>query len=130
MADVIAVTYVSQLQPAQPAKALLECEEIRQSLARMEPVGERVDHGDGSAGGQLVEYALLVGAHDDAVHPALQVPGYVSDRLPRAQRGLLENQRQEAAAERAAITVGPRLDVGRKMIELAHHRGAPFGAGQ
>src|SRR5437660_9998044 len=85
MADVIAVTHVSQLQPAQPAKALLEREEIRQRLARMEPVGERVDHGDGGAGGQLVEYALLVGARDDAVHPALHVPGHDLDRLPLVQ---------------------------------------------
>src|SRR5207253_7961078 len=110
MADVIAVTHVSQLQPAQPAKALLEREEIRQRLARMEPVGERVDHGDGSAGGQLVEYALLVGAHDDAVHPALQVPGHVPDRLPRAQARAGVIQKYRAAPH--------ALDADRKSTRL------------
>ena len=129
MADVVAVADVCELEAAQCAEFLFQGKEIGERLAGMKLVGERVDHGDAGVRRHFLEDTLMVNASDDALHPALEVARHVGDGLPcaerggclrvvqknngtthtldadvegdpRAERGLLKNQRDELAVER------------------------------
>src|SRR6202011_5310859 len=48
----------------------------------------------------------------------------------RAQRGLLEDQREKFAAQRRGVPGGMRLDVRGELQEFARLRGAPFRSGE
>ena len=157
VAHVIAVADVGDFQAAQIAEAFFEREEIGERLAGMITIGKRVDHRNARVGGQLVERFLLEYARDDAVHPAFQAFRHVRDGFAlaemrdgviekyrraaqagdahfesdaRAQRRFFENQREEAAGQRAAVTVGMRLHIRGQMQKAADLRGTPFHAGE
>src|SRR5229473_1559186 len=65
--NVVAVADISQLESLQRAEFFLQREIVGERLARMKPVGKRVDHRNVGGGSHFVEYALLVHAGDDAV---------------------------------------------------------------
>ena len=136
MAGVIAIADVGDFQAAQISEAFFEGEEIGERLAGMIEVGKRVDHRNIGVGRELLERFLLENARDDAGDPAFEALGDVRNGFAfaemrdgviekygraaqagnadfesnaRAQRRLFENQREEAAGERAAVTVGMRL---------------------
>src|SRR6202030_3280571 len=157
VADVVPVADVGELEAAERAKLFFEREEIGERLTRMKTVGERVDHGDLSAGGHLLQHALLVNASDDSVNPALEVARDVADGFAlsearlrvvqeddgaahalnadlegdaSAERGLLKDQREKFAAQSGVVAGGLRLDVRGELQEFARLRGAPFRSGE
>src|SRR5450432_475162 len=146
MANVVAVTDVSELESSERTDFFFDGQKIGQSLAGMEFVGKRVDHRDFGVGGQFFQDALFINTRDDTMHPALQVASHVGDTLALAQtrlsviqknhraahaldayfkshagaqRGLFEDQRDEFAAQRGGIASRMRLDVRREMQQLA-----------
>src|SRR5271156_6270443 len=157
VASVIAIADVCDFQAAQISEAFFEREEISERLARMIAIGKRVDHRNSGVGGQLIERFLLEDARDDAGDPAFQAfrdvrNGFALAQMrdgvikkygrtaqacdtdfesdAGAQRRLFEDQREEAAGERAAITVGMRFHVRGEMQEVADLRGTPFHSGE
>src|SRR5271169_1308641 len=120
-------------------------------------IGKRVNHRNARISGQLVERFLLEYARHDAGDPAFQAFRHVRDGFAlaqmrhgviekygraaqagdahfesdaRAQRGLFENQREEAAGQRAPVTVGMRLHIRGEMQKAANLRGTPFHSGE
>src|SRR3989441_11982928 len=97
MADVVPVADIGQPVSPQRAEFFFQREIIRQRLARMKTVGERIDDRNLSVRRQLFENGLVVDARDDAVHPPLEIPRHVHDGLalaePRRLRMVQENRR-------------------------------------
>ena len=137
-------------RPATPPKRRAQREQVGERLAGVLAVRERVDHGDARVRGQLHDRRVGEGARRDGVDVAAEharhvlhglalahadlVPAEV-DRAPAevhhrqleahagAQRGLLEDERQGAAAE--ALRRGGRLEG-----EGAVEEGAELGGGE
>src|SRR5260370_8336616 len=159
MANVVAIANVGELETTQRAEFFVECKKMSEGLARMEFIGERVDHRNVGIGGHFLEDALLVDAGDDALHPAIEIARHVGDGLAsaerrgglgvveknhrathaldadvegdaRAERGLLKNQRDEFAVERGSVTHRAGLDVRRELEQFARMRRAPFRSGE
>src|SRR5215469_1879233 len=155
MAHVIAVANIGELQTSQIAEAFLESEEIGQGLAGMKLVGERVDYGNGGVCGQLIQSFLGEDPRDDALHPALEIPSDIANRLTLAQpRGgvvqkdgrtaeigdarlkrdtsaqgrFFENEDKDTAREGTPIAVRVRLHFPSQTQEVAQLPGAPFSA--
>src|SRR6185437_7237826 len=126
--DVVAVADVGQAQAAQRVVRLAQREQIGERLTWMVPGGEHVYHRDRAVLGELLEHLVRTRAHADrgdvsreherrVAHGLtareLKLVGAVHDRVPaelvhadvegqaRARRGLLEDQRDAAALERA-----------------------------
>ena len=150
MADVVAVADISEVEPSNAAKVLIESHEIGQRLAGMLEVGERVDDRHARVGGHLGDGVVRVGAQHDHIDPALDVARHVGngfalaqgrtglideDRVAahgvdagleaeaRAQAGLLEHQHHLFGVERAAILARIALDIVAQLENGAH-----FGA--
>ena len=79
VANVVAVADVGELEPAQCAEFFFEREEVRQRLAGVEFVRERVDHRDVRVRGHFLEDPLVVNTSDDALHPAIEVARDIGD---------------------------------------------------
>src|SRR5258708_12773767 len=84
MANIIAVADVGQLEAAQRAEFFLQGEKIRERLARMEFIGERVNDRNLRVSRHFLQHALFVNARDDAVHPTLEVAPDVGNGSPLA----------------------------------------------
>src|ERR1700732_1718424 len=157
VADIVAVANVCDFQAAQSRESLFEREKIRERLAWVKAVGERVDHGNSAVLGELFERFLGKRAPHDALHPALRILGECANGCAlakahgrvveenggaaqacdadfecdtRSQRRLLENEREEASGQRGAIAVGARFNVCREVDEVANLRRPPLHAGE
>src|SRR5258708_20498501 len=159
MANVVAVADVGELEAAQRTEFFFQRKEIRERLAGMKLVGERINHWNGRVGRHFVKDTVVVNARDNALHPALKVASDISDGLPRAERGgclrvvqendgathaldadvegdtraergLLKNQRDEFAMERGCVAAGAGLDIRRELEQFARGRGAPLRSGE
>ena len=126
----------AMVRPASASEPLLQREQVGHGLARVLLVGERVDDVQARrGGGELLEDLLRERADDDRIHPALEIARDVGRRLapaerhvggnqdriaaqlahrdleghPRAQRRLVEEQRDVASRQAASRRgVGPR----------------------
>src|SRR5258708_31131509 len=87
MANVVAVADVGELEAAQRTEFFFQRKEIRERLAGMKLVGERINHWNVRVGRHFLKDTLVVNARDNALHPALKVASDISDGLPRAERG-------------------------------------------
>ena len=157
VAHVVAVADVREFQAAQSAEALLEREEIGQRLAGMIFVRERVDHGNIRVGSEFFKSFLREDARDDSLHPTLEILGNVADGLAlaeaggsviekrgrsaeigdadlesdaRAQRGLLEDQHEDAAGQRGPVAIRVCLHFRGEAEEIAQLRRTPLGSGE
>ena len=121
MANVVAVAYVSEVEPSGRAEVLFKRHEIGQRLAGMLEVGERVDDRHARVGGHLGDGVVRVGAQHDHVHPALQVPRHVGDGFALAQRrvGLVDEDRVAAHGVDAGLESQARAQAG--LLEHQHH---------
>ena len=70
IANIVAVADISELEPAQFAETFFQREKIGVPLARMEAIGQRIDHRNTGVFGQLIEFALFEHARHDSLHPA------------------------------------------------------------
>ena len=70
MRDVVAVPHVREDLPAQGAQTLADRHQIRERLAGMLEVGQRVDHRHGGSLGERLQTFLLEGPKDDPVNVA------------------------------------------------------------
>ena len=131
-----------QLEALQFAEALADGLHIGQRLAGVEQIAQGVDHRHGRPFGQPIDGLLPEHPGDDAVHPAVQVARHVLQRLahadrrlekqriaaqlfdgqlerqPRAQRGLLKQQRDGLARQRLRIIPRRPLDRGRQVQQI------------
>ena len=159
VADVVAVAHVGEFEAAKLAEFFFEREEIGERLAGMEFVGKGVDDGNAGIGGHFVENFLRVDTSHDAVDPAVEIAGDVSDGFAGAersgglrmveedhaaahaldadvegdtgaQRGLFENQSDEFAGEGRGIAARTSLHVSGEQEQVARVRGTPLGAGE
>ena len=116
-------------------------------------IGERVDHGNGSVLGELIERALRKYTRDNSVNPLLQIFRDVLDTLAfaeaclgvvqkyratahalhsnikscaRAQRGLFKNHGDEFSGERSAVAFGSGFHFRGKMQTFTHGGSGPF----
>src|SRR5258707_12384346 len=121
----------------------------------MKSVGKRVDYRDVGAGGHFFQHALLVNARDDAVNPALEIARHIGNGFALAEAGLrmveeddlsahalnadlegdagaqgrlLENQRDEFAAQVAVVKLGMRLEFPGELEEVARLRAGPLAS--
>src|SRR5262249_61703095 len=86
-------------------------------LARMPIIGERVaDVKVRSRGSDPLEPRLCVGAYDGGMHPALEIPGDVADRLTAAERDVLRRL-DHVAAELANRDLKRRTCSERRFLE-------------
>src|SRR3984957_14892385 len=147
MAHIVSVADVCEFQAAQSAEALLERKEVRQRLARVEAIGECLEHGNAAVLGQAIEGLLRKYARDDSVNNSLEVFRYVANGFARAKpccrmvekhrrtaearnahfkghtgakRRFFENHRYKFSFESAAIAIRPRFDFRRQVEEFAH----------
>src|SRR5713101_180845 len=159
VANIVAITDVGKFEAAKRAEFFFEGEKIRERLARMKLVGERIDHRNARVGGHFFEDTLLVNASDDAMHPALEVARDIGDGLARAERrgrlcvvkeddgathalnadiegdtraerGLLKNQGDEFSLERGRVADRAGLDIRGELEQFARVRGAPLRSGE
>src|SRR6202030_1158535 len=159
VANVVAGAHVCELEATQSAEFLFQCKKIGKRLAGMKFVGKRVDHGDAGVRRHFLEDPLMVNASDYALDPELEVASDIGEGLPRAERGgrlrvvqendgtthaldadvegdpraergLLENQRYEFAVERGGVTNRARFDVRRKLEQFTRVRRAPLRSGE
>ena len=124
MRHVVAVADERQLQAVQTAEALLQRQHVRQRLAGMIQIAQRVDHRHARPVRQLFDGGLRKHARHDALRPAVQIPRDVFHRLaladgpdvihriaaqlldrqlegqPRAQRRLFKQKAEGTATER------------------------------
>src|ERR1700733_31214 len=153
MAHIVSVADVSDFKSAQRAKMFFEREEVRNRLARMKAVCQRVDHGNSRVLCELFENRLFEKPRDDSIRPAFETPRHISngfafaevrrsvieergrtaqardsdfERHARPQRWLLENQSKESSGKRAAITIRASFHVRRELQHVANLRGAPL----
>ena len=126
-------------------------EQVGQQLARVELVGERVDHGHAGVGRHLLDPLLRVGAPHDRRRLAADDPGHVGHRLAHADAGQravdehrvpaqlgdpggerhLGAQRRLVVDRGDAARPGQRLGVVRRALERrgqVQHRGLLGGA--
>jgi len=77
----------------------LECENVRENLARMLVVRQRVDGRDAGKLGEFLDVALREGADDRAVNHAAQHARGVLDRLAAAKLNVIGIEKHGPAAE-------------------------------
>src|ERR1700730_7064733 len=157
MGDVVAITHVGKLETPKRTEFFLEGEDVRESLAGMEFVRERIDDGDRDVFGHFIEDALFVDSSDNALDPTLKIARDVRNGFPftkpclgmiqendeaahalhadfkrdaGAKRRLLENQGDVLVTENAGVARGARLNVRGALKQVAGVRRRPFGAGQ
>jgi hypothetical protein len=93
------VAEVAEGESGEPALALADRLQVGEQLARVEPVGERVDHRHRAERGHLLDALLLVRPPYDRGDLAGQHPGDVADRFARADAGEPAVDRDRLAAE-------------------------------
>src|SRR6266850_7160388 len=86
MRHIVTIAGESQLESAQFAELLAQSKNIRQCLAGMIEVAQRVDHRRRGPMRQLLNGGLRKRSRDDSLRPALQVPRDVLQRFANAQR--------------------------------------------
>src|SRR5882762_3454115 len=142
MRHIVTIAGESQLESAQFAELLAQCQNIRQCLARMIEVAQRVNHRRRGPMRQLFNGGLRKRSRDDCLSPPLQVPRDVLQRFAnaqrtfardrvstqlldrqfkceaRAQRRLLKKQADILAAEGARIFGGSPLDLGSQVEQI------------
>ncbi len=74
-------------------------QQVREHLARVRAVGQRVDDGVDGRAGQVDEVLVREQPGNDAVAVAVDHSGHVSDRLPAAEPDILVGERGGAAAQ-------------------------------
>jgi hypothetical protein len=97
--DVRPVTDVGDLQPAEDAELLAQRQQVRQRLARVVPVGQRVDDRDRRRLGEAADVVVGEGADDEGPGVAADDPRRVLDRLAPAQLQLVRTRRDRCPAE-------------------------------
>src|ERR1700737_1205696 len=85
MANVVAVPHIRQLESSQRSKFFFQGKKIRQSLAWMKTVRERVDNRNVRVSRHLTQHFLLIHARTNSLHPKCQVARHLPDRFPLAQ---------------------------------------------
>src|SRR5882724_1912782 len=142
MRHIVTIAGESQLESAQFAELLAQRQNIRQCLARMIKVAQRVNHRRRGPMRQLLNGGLRKRSRDDRLRPPLQVPRDVLQRLAnaqrtfardgvsaqlldrqfkckaRAQRRLLKKQADILTAERARILGGRPLYLGGQVEQV------------
>ncbi len=134
-----AIAHECQLQAARRAEVFADGLHVGQRLAGMEPVAERVDHGNARPAGQIIDRLLLEGPRYNSTHPAVEIAGHILKRFPhadaaliqygeaaelldrqferhpRAQRGLLKEQCDGFTRQRRPVFARRILHVGREI---------------
>ena len=88
MAHIVAVTDISEVQAAQIAEALLEGQEIGESLAWMFQIAECIDHWHSRVFRHLGDGVMRVSAKDNESHPPFEIARHVGEGLAFTERGL------------------------------------------
>ena len=88
------VADVGQRPAGRAAEPLPDGQQVGEQLARVEAVGQRVDHRHRRARGQLREPLVAVGAHHDRADVAGQHPAGVDERLAPAEVGACRCRRR------------------------------------
>ena len=98
MADVVAVADEGDLDTGEAAELLLEGQDVRERLAGMVLVRQRIDHRDRRRCGQLLDRRLREGADGDGIEIQRQRARGVADRLATTHLELIgpEHDRQHA----------------------------------
>ena len=99
------------------ALVLADRQQIRQQLAGVEVVGQRVDDGHPGAGGHLLEPRLRVGAPDDRRHHPLEHARGVGGRLLASQLAVRGRDDERAAAEVGDADGEAHPGAGRRLVE-------------
>src|ERR1700687_2110541 len=85
MANVVAVSHIRQLESSQRSKFFFQGKKVRQSLARMKTVRERIDNGNVRVSSHLTEHFLLIHTRNNSLHPQFQVARHIPNRFTLAQ---------------------------------------------
>src|ERR1700746_2127456 len=85
IANVVAVTHISELKAAERTELFFESKEIGERLARVKLIRESVNSRNVGIGGHLFENALVINARDNPLHPAVEIASHVCDGLARAE---------------------------------------------
>jgi hypothetical protein len=96
---VVAVADPGVADLADVAAQLVDGEQVGHQLARVQLIGEAVEHRHRGPAGQLLGPGLIEGADDDAVAVTAQHPRGVLDRLAAGDLGALRRQVDRVAAE-------------------------------
>ena len=153
------LTVSCEPEAGEVAEALLEGQQVGESLAGMVQRGQRVDDRDLGGRRQLGDVLVRAGADDDRVDVAREHPGGVADRLaagelhlvgaeddrgrpqlgdadlegdPRPRRGPFGDQRDAAPGKRIAAdaVAAARFQLGRAVEHLAELEGAELFTGE
>ena len=107
---IVAVADVGQIQPVGVPMRLRNGHQIRQNLAGMLQIGQRIDHRNAAILGQLHQRLMRIHPCHDAVHIPAQNPRHIRNRLPPPQSHLIRRQIQAEPAQlgNANLKAGPR----------------------
>ena len=121
MRDVVAVADVSQRDLPEIAEPLLQREVVRQRLARMLQIAQRIDHRNRRITRHALDRLLRERPQHDHVHPALQIVRNVAQRLARIQTALrlIDEHRSPAQARHSCFERKPCSQ--RRLLEEHHH---------
>src|SRR5215510_12890431 len=92
MSDIVSIAHEGQRQPPQISEIFLQREHVGERLTRVVEVAQRIDHRNRGALRKLLDRALVEGTGDNGVHPAIHVPGYILQRLTRADAAFAEHR--------------------------------------
>ena len=115
VADVVAVSEVDELLPAEPAQLLLDGDHVRQGLAGVLQVVEPADDGDGRILPELVHHLVVERTVHDAVDEAAHDTGRVLDGLavdPHLHLGLVDVERMASELRDGDVERDPRTGAG------------------
>ena len=107
---IVAVADIGQIQTVSIPVRLRNRHQIRQNLAGMLPIRQRIDHWNAAVFGQLHQRLMRIDPRHDAVHIAAQNPRHIRNRLPLSQPHLIRRQVQAESAQlgNANLKAGPR----------------------
>ena len=113
-------TYV-KFKPAARAEVLFQRHEVRQRLARMLEVRQRIDHRHARIHRHLGNGVVRIGAQHHHIHPALHVARHIGNRLALAERrtGLIHEDRIAAHRVDARFKCQPRAQA--RLLKHQHH---------
>jgi hypothetical protein len=121
MRHVVAVSHIRERDLSQIAIALLQREIIRQRLARMLQIAQRIDHRNRRVMRHVRDRFMRERAQHNHVDPALEVVRNVAQRFARIQPALrlIHKHRGSAQAAIPASNVKPRAQRG--LLKKHHH---------
>ena len=121
MTDVVTVSHISKLEAASRAEALFDRHEVRQGLAGMLQITERID--DRAAGDlrHLGDGLMGIRAQNNQTDPALHVACHIGQRFTFAQRRLRLVDKHSRTAQGIHACLKGEPGAQRCFLEEHHH---------